>query len=173
MIIGGDSCGSGCGAERIRSDSKVFKRGELAFGYTSSYRMGQLLRYSLKVPDRGIQDWHEYMSTRFVDAVRECLKSGGMAKVENGVEVGGIFIVASAQRLFKIYDDFQVGETSDTFDATGCGEDYALGALAVQTKAEFEAWTPKEQVRRALLVAERYSAGVKRPFKFVETLVKG
>ncbi len=50
VYIGGDSAGTGSSQQIIRSDSKVFFNGACLFGCTSSFRMLQLLRYSLEIP---------------------------------------------------------------------------------------------------------------------------
>lgn len=48
--IAADSAGYAEGSVTIRIDEKVFIRNEFIFGITSSFRMGQLLRFSLKPP---------------------------------------------------------------------------------------------------------------------------
>lgn len=85
VYIGGDSAGVNSFWDlTIRADSKVFINGPFIMGFTSSFRMGQLLRYKLKTPSRFKNDGtqkeiYEYMVTDFVDAVRQCLKDGGYA----------------------------------------------------------------------------------------------
>jgi ATP-dependent protease HslVU (ClpYQ) peptidase subunit len=51
VYIGGDSAGVSGFDYHIREDQKVFQNGDMIFGFTSSFRMGQLLQYSLKIPD--------------------------------------------------------------------------------------------------------------------------
>jgi hypothetical protein len=128
VYIGGDSAGVAGWSITPRSDLKVFRRGEWVFGFTSSFRMGQLIRYALtlpKVPDR---DLDRFMCTTFVDALRQTMKNGGLAKIEHGVETGGTFLVGIRGRLFQVGDDFQVGESRLGFEAVGCGQDEARGA---------------------------------------------
>ena len=52
ICIGGDSAGVAVYNMQIRADEKVFKNGEMVFGFTSSFRMGQLLRFSLILPPK-------------------------------------------------------------------------------------------------------------------------
>lgn len=162
--IGGDSAGVAGYLSQPRLDRKVFRNGPFVMGFTSSFRMGQLLRFRLKPPERPTeQDVFEFMATGFVDAVRECLKAGGYASKENEVERGGCFLVAYAGRLFEIDSDYQVGELTDGFAAVGCGAEIALGALHA-TRG-----TPaKERVVRALRAAAHFSAGVRPPFVIEE-----
>jgi hypothetical protein len=158
--MGGDSAGVGGYALTVRADLKVFRNGPMLFGFTSSFRMGQLLRYALKVPlhDPDV-DIDRYMVTTFVDAVRECLKTHGFAKKTNEVEEGGTFLVGYRGQLFGIQDDYQVARQADRFDAVGCGYEIARGALFAT-----EHMSGRNRVQMALEAAERFSAGVRGPF---------
>lgn len=160
--IGGDSASSRDSGElTFRSDPKVFRRGEYLIGFTTSWRMGQLLRYRLAVPERPSSvDLFEWMATEFIDAVRRCLAEGGFAHIENNLEEGGEFLVAVAGRLISVGADYQVGENLDGYDAVGCGSEVALGALAATADL-----AGKIRARRALQAAERHMNGVGRPFK--------
>ncbi|OFW63650.1 MAG: hypothetical protein A2Y74_04410, partial [Actinobacteria bacterium RBG_13_63_9] len=105
VCIGADSAGVQGWALTVRADEKVFRRGPFLMGFTTSFRMGQLLRYRLDVPDQAGPDVPEFMATVFIDAVRECLKAGGWATVKDGNETGGGFLVGYRGRLFTIGND--------------------------------------------------------------------
>jgi ATP-dependent protease HslVU (ClpYQ) peptidase subunit len=158
--IGGDSAGVGGYSITVRADRKVFRNGPFVMGFTTSFRMGQLLAHSLKAPRRHPEDdVYAFMVTDFINAVRTCLKDGGYASKENETEAGGTFLVGYAGRLFTIYDDYQVGESVDGYVAVGCGQDLALGSLH-STVGQ----APADRVRIALEAAEHFSAGVCGPF---------
>ena len=161
VYIGGDSAGVGGMSLTVRADEKVFQNGEFLMGFTTSFRMGQLLRYSLKPPRRHPDDdIHQYMVVDFINAVRECLKSGGWASKKEETEQGGTFLVVYSGHLFTVDSDYQVGQPEDSFAAVGYGEDIALGALfATQGQGN-----PRDRVLTALRAAERFSAGVRGPF---------
>jgi ATP-dependent protease HslVU (ClpYQ) peptidase subunit len=165
VYIGGDSAGVGGYSLTLRADRKVFRNGDFIMGFTSSFRMGQLLAHAFTPPKRHPDtDVYKFMVTDFINAVRDCLKSGGYAEKHNEAESGGTFLVGYAGRLFKVESDYQVGEPVENFDACGCGEDIALGALfASQAGAK-----PQERLKTALKAAERFSAGVRGPFHFEE-----
>jgi ATP-dependent protease HslVU (ClpYQ) peptidase subunit len=167
VCIGGDSAGvAGYGLTQ-RADEKVFENERYLFGFTSSFRMGQLLRYRFKPPRRHPDDdLVKFMSTEFVDEVRKCLKEYAYTTIKDSVEEGGTFIVAIEGRIFKIESDFQVGESIHPYDACGCGEDLALGALhAIHRYSAGEHLVdPKMMVQMALQAAEQFSAGVRAPF---------
>ena len=161
VYIGGDSAGVAGLSLTVRADEKVFRNSDFLMGFTTSFRMGQLLRYSLKPPRRHPDDdIHQYMVVDFVNAVRGCLKAGGYASKEDEVESGGTFLVGYAGHLFTVNSDYQVGIPEDGFAAVGSGQDIALGALfATQGQA-----TPRDRVLTALRSAERFNAGVRGPF---------
>jgi ATP-dependent protease HslVU (ClpYQ) peptidase subunit len=160
VYIGGDSAGVGGYSLTVRKDRKVFRNGEFIIGGTSSFRMIQLLRYSLTPPtiedDEGIE---RYMATKFIDAVRECLKNGGFAQKTSDQESGGFFLVGVRGRLFQIASDYQVGEPLDGYDAVGCGDDIALGSLYATPDMQ-----SVKRIEMALKAAERHNAGVRAPF---------
>ncbi len=181
VCMGGDSAGVGPGyCLQQRADQKVFRNGDYLFGFTSSFRMGQLLRYRFEPPRRHPDDdLLKFMSTEFVDGVRKILKEHGWTKIEHSVEEGGTFLVAVEGQIFRIEDDFQVGQTTYPYQACGCGEDIALGALhAIHAGHEGEVLVLgqgetladrlpdylTEQVGDALEAAEQFSAGVRGPF---------
>ena len=160
VLIGGDSAGVAGYEMTVRADAKVFCRKGFVFGFTTSFRMGQLLRFKLDLPrHHPDDDVYEFMCTSFIDAVRQCLKDGGWASKHSENERGGTFIVGFKGRLFVIDSDYQVGEPVDSFAAVGCGQSYALGSLISTANRK-----PRDRVRLALEAAERFSAGVCGPF---------
>ena len=160
VYIGGDSAGVTGYGLTVRADEKVFINGDFVMGFTSSFRMGQLLRYSLKPPKYHPDiDLVEYMVTDFISAVRECLKTGGYAKKDKEVEQAGTFLVGFKGKLFKIDSDYQVGISALAFDACGCGENIALGSMYSNSSL-----SPADRITLALEAAEQFSAGVRRPF---------
>ncbi len=159
--IGGDSAGVGGYSLVQRADQKVFRNGAYIMGFTSSFRMGQLLRYKFippKVPTRG--DLMRFMVADFAEAVRACLNEGGFAKKKDEVEQGGTFLVGVRGQLFAVMSDYQVAKTRHGFDACGCGDEIALGSLW-STRLGLSA---EHRIKTALEAAETFSAGVRRPF---------
>jgi ATP-dependent protease HslVU (ClpYQ) peptidase subunit len=158
--IGGDSAGVAGWDLTVRADQKVFVNGPMVFGFTSSFRMGQLLRYALQVPDHDPRvDDEKYMVTTFADAIRDCLKARGWAQKESEQERGGTFLVGYKGRLYTMHGDYQVASAADGFMACGCGDMIALGAMYASGHLR-----GRERVEVALRAAERFSAGVRGPF---------
>jgi ATP-dependent protease HslVU (ClpYQ) peptidase subunit len=163
--IGGDSAGVAGYQITIRSDEKVFRKGPMVFGFTSSFRMGQLLHYSLEIPEHPKKKSDaEFMASDFVNAVRRCFKEGGFASVVNGSESGGSFIVGYHGELYCVEGDFQVGIPSNGMCAVGCGEDLAMGALYANKHLKCS----RKRIRNALMAASEFSAGVAPPFTIIK-----
>lgn len=158
--MGSDSCGVAGTDLSVRKDPKVFIKDGFIIGFTTSFRMGQLLMYNLNIPEMDGLPPFKYMVTKFVDAVRECLSEGGFQKKEAEREEGGTFMVGFNGNLFTIESDYQVAESQNSYDACGCGASIALGALYA-TQGTFP---PDHRIRLALKASEEFSAGVRGPF---------
>ncbi|MFQ6198659.1 hypothetical protein [Streptomyces sp. NPDC000405] len=161
--IAGDSAGiSGCRLT-VRKDPKVFRNGPFALGFCGSFRMGQLLHHAFKVPKPKGDDLDRFMTTRFVNKLRACLKEAGWARKDSEQEKGGTFLVGIYGRLFIVYDDYQVAEPADGYAAVGCGNDFALGALYATSTAGLG---PRERLTAALAAASHHSTDVCEPFTY-------
>lgn len=168
VYIGGDSAGVAGMDMTVRADEKVFKKGEFVMGFTTSFRMGQLLRFELDIPyHKPGLDTYEYMVTEFVEAVRQCLKDGGYSRSNNGEEAGGTFLIGYRGELFTIEDDYQVGRPAAQYDAVGCGFNIARGSLF--STGRLSGLSPHDRIRDALYAAEQFSAGVRQPFLILST----
>ena len=168
--LAGDSAGIAGWDLTVRADPKVFVNGPYVMGFTSSFRLGQLLRYSFSPPVPETDDLHGFMCTAWVDALRSCLKDGGYASKDKEQEEGGVFLAGVAGRLFLICADYQVGEAADGYQACGCGDQAALGALHATAGMRLP---PAERLRKAMGAAERLSAGVRGPFTIARTPAHG
>lgn len=163
VTIGGDAAAVEESRLSTYSEPKVFFVGPYLIGFCDSFRMGQLLRYRLKVPKQTTDDDMEHMCTVFVDAVRKCFHQGGFAKTTESEEAGGVFLVALNNRLYSIDSDYHVGHSRLGYDAIGCGDLIALGSMASSTG------TANYRVRLALHAAATHSTSVAPPFTLLTT----
>jgi ATP-dependent protease HslVU (ClpYQ) peptidase subunit len=160
VYIGVDSAAVSGWTRRESELCKGFRRGPFLIGYTTSFRMGQLLEHHLDVPkQRAGQSDMSYMVTEFIEAARKLFKEKGFTKVEANKERGGQFLVGYQGCLYSIENDFQVGKMSDGYDSVGSGSDFALGAMASLPKL-----SPTRRIRRALEIAAHFNMGVCAPF---------
>lgn len=164
--IGGDSAGTaGNMNQRIRGDKKVFKKGEFLFGFCGSFRMGQLLRHNLILPEQAPgQDDVGFLVNDFIASVKACLGEG--KEIPNGFE--GAFLVGYRGHLYNIEGDFQVGQPEAKFDACGSGADVAVGAMHASVKEK----SCKKRIVQALEASALNNAAVRPPFT-VMCLKKG
>jgi ATP-dependent protease HslVU (ClpYQ) peptidase subunit len=167
VYMGADSAAVEGWMTRPMQTKKLFRNGPFLIAYCGSIRMGQILEYHLQVREQepGEND-SQYIVTGFVEAVRDCLKDKGVARVQSNTEdlPGSGFMVGYRGSLYHIGPEFQVSVMEDGFDADGLGRQFALGAMAA-----LEGLEPIERIRRALEITTRFSNGVCAPF-YVEAL---
>jgi hypothetical protein len=186
VYIGADSAATSGLALCVRADTKVFRNGPFLIGFTTSFRMGQLLQFKLHPPDHpaGMSTF-EFLVTLFVDRVRSCLRTGGFAKRKEEQEFAGSFLLGYRGSLYSLDSDYQVARAADGICAVGCGAHIALGALhalnyiaplnpnfpdqggvtfppAVETASS--TITPQKRLEVALDAAQRWNSAVRSPF---------
>lgn len=169
--IGADSLGSNGSLKVVRQDKKVFKLKDsesAILGYTSSFRMGQLLMYAQGLIDSRDEPNidHEYLVTKFIPNVINTFENGGFGKNYSGEKQGGVFLLGYKDKLFRIESDYQVGIPMLNYDTCGCGEEFALGSLHTTDGLEL---TPEKRIHNALRAASEFSVGVQAPFYILNT----
>jgi ATP-dependent protease HslVU (ClpYQ) peptidase subunit len=165
VYLGADSVAASGWDKTARRDPKAFLLGDAVIGFTSSYRMGQIIRFHMDGPQaEDGEDEFEALGRRWIPKLREALAKHGYTKIENTREEGGQFIVGWRGRVFSVESDFQIREHADGFGAVGCGSPYALGALHAAGIDD-----PEQRILVALEAAARFSNGVGAPFVVIET----
>jgi hypothetical protein len=128
--------------------------------------MGQILRYTLKPPRQPKEkdDMH-FLATDFINSVRKVFKTAGyLQRNGEGQECGGRFLLGYKAKLYIVASDFQIGYSLKPYQAVGCGDDIALGALYATEALAAGGFGPKERVEMALRAAAHFSGGVSAPF---------
>jgi len=174
VYIGGDSAGVAGLDITLRKDPKVFKNRGFVMGFTTSFRMGQLLMSSKFKPkkQKKTQSDYDYMITEFIDTVMKLFKDSGYLRInDENQEYGGNFLVGYKGVLYSIDSDFQVGISILNYDAVGCGESYAKGAMEVLTNLPQVGLKPEDIITQALEVVAKHSGGVSAPF-IIESMSK-
>lgn len=168
VLVGGDSVAASYPDVSTIANMKVFRFQNMLIGYTSSFRMGQLLEFGLTMPEYAEpQTPYEYMVKTFVPEVRRVLKDGGFTTVSNNTEDGGQFIVGFAGHIFEVQSDFAVIEYGERFCAVGCGYAFAMGALRLMEEVEGIYQTGEAKVMQALEIAGHFST-VRPPYYVFE-----
>jgi len=161
--IGGDSAGTASNMhQRVRADKKVFIRGEFIFGFCGSFRMGQLLQYTLKLPKQpSSKSDFKYLVNEFIDSVRDCLMAENKkAESKKDDELYPNFLFGYRGLLYGVQGDYQVSKPVEGFDAVGSGADIAMGAM----HASMKVGDPKKRITAALEASARNNAAVRPPF---------
>jgi hypothetical protein len=165
--MSGDSAACSDWDVRVEAGSKVFQNGAFLIGYTTSFRMGQVLRYAAgftePTPGRNLT---EFMVSTFITEVMTALKLNGVTTVDKGRAVGGQFLVGVNGHLFAIESDFSVLENPSGEMAVGVGADYAMGSM-FSTRGLID--DPKKRLEIALAAASTFSMGVRPPVNTVST----
>jgi ATP-dependent protease HslVU (ClpYQ) peptidase subunit len=168
VLMMADSCGSDGWNSVTRRDQKIYRVGESLIGFTTSYRMGQLLGLNLRLPlkDPKISTF-EWMVRDVVPAIRTTLSDGGWLRKEHERLEAGTFLMAVRGEIFMVDSDLQVSDSSHPFDACGSGAQVALGslynsAIGLMNAPPYDA--AHEFAARALLAASEFCAHVRPPF---------
>jgi len=167
--MGGDSLGAdnrfNCS---VRKDKKVFISGEYLIGFTSSFRMGDILKWSFEPPEMDDKEKNieKFMANTFISSVIRALDDNGYGKTENNQKEGGEFLVGVRGKIFHVHSDYQIGLYQANFDACGCGRDLALGSLYTTHKVG-KLSNPK-RLEMALEAAQNFSAGVRSPWTILK-----
>lgn len=167
--MGADSLCSNGYTGKVNKNKKLFKlsnQKDILVGYTSSFRMGQLLQYSTGLFDELSLLKNEvdekYMVNNFIPNVKKLFKDGGYDKNDQG----GNFLVTFKDKLYEVQCDYSILEPSNGFASVGCGEDFALASLETTKDLEMN---PIDRIKKALECAEKYSVGVGRPFYIINS----
>lgn len=167
--MGADSLGSNGYTGNVYKNRKVFKLSEnkdILVGYTSSFRMGQLLQYSsglfdeLSLLKNSVDE--KYMVNTFIPNVKALFKNGGYEKNETG----GNFLITFKDKLYEVQSDYAILEPANGFSSVGCGEDFAMASLETTKDLDMK---PVDRIIKALESAEKYSTGVRRPFYIINS----
>ena len=168
--LGGDSAGadSNGGDIAIRPHPKVFKKNNYVMGYTTSFRLGDILEFICPPPEVKLESvsLREHLIVHWIPVLREKLKSEGYLEVDKNKEKGGTFIVGYKGELCTIYDDLQVSTVVANYCSVGSGYKYALGALYATNEIKMK---PNERILNALSAAEHHNAYVRKPFTILKS----
>lgn len=166
VYIGGDSGASDSYSLLQTNLCKVIKRSPFIMGYCGSFRMGQVLKHSLKVCEQESSESDlSYLVNEVMDSVRELYREKGILKITENIEEGGEFLLGYKGSLYSIESDFQVNSFGHNYHAIGCGSDYALGAMmALRDEKD-----PEKRILKSLEISGFFSNGVCAPY-YVDSL---
>lgn len=150
-----------------RKDEKIFHIDNFLIAYSNSYRVGQLIRYKMKIPKKdSSKDTFQFMVVDFVESLRYTLQEGGCQIINSNQQtcMDGELLIGFEKRLFIIDQDYQVGESELNFNSCGSGSSYALGSLFSTSTSK----SPRYRINMALKAAQKFTCNVREPFILME-----
>ena len=161
IYMGGDSIGIIGSDYLISKDPKVFIRRNMIFGFTSSFRMGDILKYDFDIPDHDPKiSTNEYLTSIFLVDLLERYEERKFLQITDNVAMSGIFLLGYDKRLFRVESDFCIIEDVKNYAAAGCGQDFTK---AILYSLEDSGLTAEEKITKSMIAAAEFSM-VKEPF---------
>lgn len=147
VYMAGDTQGSSDLVKYEVTRPKVFKNGEFLFGYTSSFRFGDILEYIFVPPARAFDMTDiAYLIKYFIPELRECLEKHKYTGIDENGQSGN-FLLGYRGHLYEVQGDFSIVEPTQNFASVGSGFAYCLGAMSVLVKTTYP---PEDIVRKAV-----------------------
>lgn len=157
--IAGDKLGSNGYNKNLYKDPKVFKVGPFHFGYTTSFYMGQLLKYHWVQPTRNmhIED-DEYIFRDVMNSLKSLFDKNHFGKIKADREPDfGDFLMVYKNRIFKVQYNMSMLEVDD-FACVGCGAETAYGVVDALIKhTEYE---PEKLLKETMKTVSKFICGV-------------
>ena len=159
VYLAGDKLGSNGNTKAIFKDPKIFQIGHFYFGYTTSFYMGQLLKYTWTQPCKTMhQEDDEYIFREVVPSLRKLFVDNKFGKDQRDHEPDfGQFIMVYKGRIFSVQDNLSLLECDD-FASVGCGEFHAAGA--VDALVNHSSLCTPDILKEAIRITSKYSCGV-------------
>lgn len=174
VLLAADAASTNEYTTQVVRGPKVFRVNELLIGFTTSFRMGQLLQYRLAhhLPNRLYQhlDPMEHIIVNVIPAIMDAMDEGRYLKTEDQRAEAGTYLIGFAGRLFEVSDGFGVCEWEDGYGAIGSGYQIALGAMFAVNPPDIRKASFGEATKMAyegLSAAVRFSGSCSRPFSII------
>ena len=170
LVFGADSAASCDTSLSIRPDVKVFKKKGYTIGFAGSFRLFQIVRYEMVLPDipphLSSASALKFMVQKFVGRLRRYHAEQGVMKTSSGVDGfdGSTLLVGFQSHIFTVEDDYHVAPHAE-YAAIGCGSEAALGSL--YALKESGAMSAVDAVRTALNAAEYSCTSVRGPMHVI------
>ena len=171
VYMGTDSAEAGVDNLSVRRDPQIVWKGSFFFGVPGSYRLENLVRYSLVAPASAPgADLRQLLVDEVAAPLRKWAMEGAFSPTVRAKAKGtgdpdyrefeALMLVGHQGRLFTIGADGQVVESLDGYDAAGTGDEPALGTLRA-TRSQ----SPELRVFAALHASEYLTGAVRAPFQ--------
>lgn len=160
--MAGDKCGSNGYTKRIVGKPKIFINKNFIIGYTTSFRMGQLLEFTWCPPEQlNSQSDNVYIYKTVVDSMKQLLKKDGFATDTNG----GSFLFGYKGKLYEMQDDFSIFEQQ--IASVGCGYVEAQSVIYVLNKINYDG-SIQDKLQLAIEASSMIKPGVSSEYDYLK-----
>lgn len=150
-FIAGDKLGSNGFTHGVVVEPKIFEKKfkkvsenglnkteeTLSMGYTTSFRMGQLLTYNLELPEqKSNQNFMQYLVLEVVPLLRKLYKDEWGSKDTQQDIGGGNFLILHNHEIYEVQPDFSVLQPKSHIASVGCGTYHAMASMQAFIIAE-------------------------------------
>lgn len=125
VVMAGDYLGSNGFTKNLVTQPKVFSHSGMVFGYTSTFRFGQLIEHCLDNNELMLpkpEETYKWLVKRFVPELKSVLK-------ENDYNDGGNALIGIHGQVWEIQSDFSVLRHDLGFGSVGSGEYHAESSI--------------------------------------------
>lgn len=159
LVTTGDEC-------TVLKQKKIFKKGKYLIGVCGRLRTTSILLGANAPPEinNGNKTTYKFMIREFMPWLRKTMSEAGFERKKDEVKemVGSWLIVAIDNEIYHIDTDYSLYQSQLDFSVEGSGAPYAKGVLYQNKNINV-----KEKIKKALEAAEYFSAGVRRPFYYI------
>jgi len=168
VYLGADSYATSNHNTLVLDTNKVFRNGSFIFGGCGSYRLLNVLEYSFKEPKRkaNISDM-DYLYNYFITSIIKLLTKEKCLKEKEKIAGldGAVILFGYKGNLYGLDDDLQINKTFKHFRVTGCGQDFAGGAIHAIKDVDISI---EEKLLTGLRIASIYNNTVGSPFHIIK-----
>lgn len=152
-FIAGDKLGSNGFTKAVQTEPKVFEKEfiklnedgltrtkeVMALGYTTSFRMGQLLNYNLTLPEHVAgETFSQYLVLKVIPIIRQMFKDEWGARDASQDVGGGQFIILHNHTIYEVQEDFSVLQPKTQITAVGSGTYHAIASMSAYIEVQEE-----------------------------------
>ena len=157
-----DKCGSDGYTKILVDRPKVFINGGFIIGYTTSFRMGQLLEFTWSPPEQlSSQSDEVFIYKVVVESIKNTLKSDGFATDTSG----GSFLFGYKGVLYEMQPDYAIFKIP-SYSAVGCGSEEAKAVMYTLDQIGYEG-SMEECLVLAVKASSVSKAGVSSEYDYL------
>jgi ATP-dependent protease HslVU (ClpYQ) peptidase subunit len=135
IYLAGDKMGSNSFTGQTVKEPKVFWKGDFRIGYTTSFRMGQILKHVWTPPQRKVdQNTDSYLYVDVVNSLKRCFIDNGFGNKDKNNY--GTFIMCYEDRMIEVQDELSLLESDRNVVSVGSGTYHATASVLAFSQYE-------------------------------------